>query len=887
MKAITVNQDSTKVVVGFINGKVGDRNNILPLYKIFHDPQSAEIMNTLGITADNFRYVDVSNCNYDGDDITTVLPLMPLDLLKGQLETSDFVLEAVPVLTEGEEAAFTDLELDGDTDAMKASLSIEGLTPDEVVEICHWVDNLLFSAAVTKSSDEYKNQYKDNILKWILSDCFYIYDSVWPAEFKEYTTLISSPKHCVVTRDSEESELSFSIAPLRLLLLEQIVSSEKTTSDHTTHFDDSVTSLLSSAAFALPDIETADGNDEEAEVMKLQMAAGTDYNSIFGISLDGSPVINDNVIPVKEKVTPFSDVYPFINIPDEAFYGTYTSADILGHPEKNSSPNDIVRDYERNLFEKLKRMCLAELVVTTGNFNIEDSIGKKIPTACNEYIKTLITQAMVKNYMYTGIVSSVDISEDESDEETDKTVESVYPFRLGTIEAIGDFASTPNDFQLKPKFEPDADIKEVENYVEQIPNLGLGTSTLFNFLKTTTTCPYAFAEALVQLIRYGKEKPTCLAITDAKYNDRTVYWDIVNCCSSSFNGNISTLQRNCPEGSESNIFIEHLCALNTSTLPTEFRELFKSEFSLITEEIPDSLIVGATIREEWLDEEGKPYNFFKLYDIFALYEAVSQGLFVNNLEQTEDIYYMDYDTAINYFTENGITITQPSNEIRTIMAANNFKKKNLNLLTLMAEICSPVPEYAKYILNSAIKVKNNEVASFSKSIAELAIFYHMLPKVVSINLNGNFAQVFNSIPVTPSVFSQIKFNPDLDSIFMENPKAVGAIIIPLEYNGNIIGYSAHLKWRDIYHMFLFTSDEFDAYKKKVAQKHSMPIAEVFTNNHGTSTLEGKLKGLPQKDYWFAIDIIEKANNPAIKQSLARVKFVGATTDTVGYFKQYK
>ena len=890
MKAITVKVNGTAVVIGLINGTVGGKNNIFPLYKIFHDPLSAEVMKALDITADVFRYVEIGNSNYDGNHIDTKLPVMPLDFFKQRLETSNLTLEEVPVMYEGALADFGDLEVDDDIESLKESVTIEGLSPDEVCEICKGVNNLLFAAAVFKSSDEYKAQYSDQIINWVLSDCSYLYDAVWPEEFKQHTKLLNSPERAVSVRESETAPVTFSIAPLKLILMEQLVSIDKATNDNTSHFDGDVVSLLSTAPFILPDIETSDDESDD-EILKLQAIAGADFSLISGQNMDGSPVINSQVIPVQEKITPFSDVYPFTNIPDEAFYGEYTASDILGHPECNSSFEFEPKEYEKLVHEKLKQMCIAEIIITTGIFNPDEVIDKNLPTACNEYIQILITQAMVKNYMFSGIVSSIGTSEAaEDDDDEGTTVESVLPFRLGTIETIGEIVSTPNDFRLNPKFEPDTDIKIVENYVDQIPNLGLGTSSLFNYLKSSTTCPWAFVDALVQLIRYGKEKPTCLAITGAKSNNKNVYWDIINCCATHFNGNVSTLIKKCPEGSDTNIFVDHFCAVKSSNLSTDFRDKFKEEFSLITRDIPEALVVGAILREEYLDEECKELNFYKFFDIFALHDAVENGLKLNSFSPEEidqtDVSILEFDKAIDYIAVNGITVTPPCKEITSIMLANNYKKKNLNLLSIIADICNTNPGYAEYILTSAIKVKNNEVATFSKSVAELAILYQMLPKVVALNLQGTPSAMFQYIPMLPSIFSTIQFSKDLDSIFMTRPESKGAYIIPLENNGQNIGYTAHLKLGSIYYMFMFTPNEFEEYKKKFSKQHNIPIADIFTNLKPPSTLDGSLLGIRNKDYRFAIAEIEKASKFAMKQSAAVYKFVGATKDTIDYFKQY-
>lgn len=902
MKVITTKFHGTDVIVGLVNGKVNGKSNVFAVYDALRNTSDAIFLANIGMDINRFQFHDLTSCNYDGEDIVTKFPVFLLTNHEKGLSFIGKDIETVPILQNGAECSIEQLEVDRD-ESLVSQFTIEGVDAEGVKKIVFSVDAYLWTCAVQKSSEATKNEQlvSNEVIKWCLSDASGI-EAYWPPEFKEDTSFWTAPLPSKTRRVSPTDELSFAVPKLSSLIREHIFNMDIDVSslEHTSEFSDELDSLMYLGVFYIPPLDF--GEDVSPEEM-ISQKKNYLYNylredmDIAAGQFNGTTVINTSILPITDRVTPYNKIYPFEKIPAEAFYAPYGINDIIGHTEQNDSTTEngklifIPRENEERIYNYIKDLLRAELMITTGIFSDCPELYSAEPKLLKDYFKVLIEQALELNYRHAGITSVKSSSVENEEEEV--TVNSVFQF--GRIIPAVDNPQNPSDFTFKPMFEGDIEdqtFKErVENYINNIPNVGLGAVKLNGFLSTTTTSFTKYLDAIIQLLRWGTEKPTTLCITGAEENGKPVYWDIASCASKLFNGNLQTLEKICPEGSDCNTYIAGVLTLKTNKLSDEVRKMITDEFSLLNGDIPEQLTIGAVIYDAYKSEDDGEIEIYKFFDIFAFRELIASGYKVNDvtldntvepmqisIDTDEAFIYDNLSDVQNFFDDFNITIEYTAPEIQTILDAHGYKKK-LNVATVIGSLLSEDSDASKKIISDAIGIANGETVMAPRlGVPECAALYYVLPKLIYINQESNHPEdVINAIPTAPSRFKSTEFHDILKKL--ANNKAAGSHlnIFRVVQDGDTVMYSGAMshKVRDVktFIIFVFAENEFKEYREKYAQTWGYKTEECFILQDVT------LADIVQGSNMTYNSLYSKFKKGDFGVPDARLKYVAATKST--------
>ncbi len=146
------------------------------------------------------------------------------------------------------------------------------------------------------------------------------------------------------------------------------------------------------------------------------------------------------------------------------------------------------------------------------------------------YLRDCCDKALRLNWAHTGAVQGDSLDTDVSDDNESETIESDL---LGyyTIQRIED-----NKLQR-------ISLAQEAISRQERGDLKSALMTLTSYCNTTVLNTYAWVYALIELLRWGERKPTCICIDSLAKDEKPLYLDMINMRRTSFKGNVNDLTK--------------------------------------------------------------------------------------------------------------------------------------------------------------------------------------------------------------------------------------------------------------------------------------------------------------------------------------------------------
>ncbi len=355
---------------------------------------------------------------------------------------------------------------------------------------------------------------------------------------------------------------------------------------------------------------------------QLNMSAGTSTPSqpmVTSDAIDVTPNISLDTIPV-DTVFKYYDSVAFKDC--ITVLGSKIKPELIeGNPNNNTSQ---VYPNEQMYFNALCNLINVGLMKEL-SLESEEQLQKAVEAGqrsriVDMYLQDCCDKALRLNWAHTGAVQGdslkADVSEDDESDSVETDLLGYY-----TIQRISDDKMERIPLTLEA-------ISRQER-----GDLKSAIMILTSYCNTTVLNTYAWAYALIQLLRWGERKPSCICIDSLARDEKPLYLDMINMRRTSYKGNVNDLTKHVWEDG-STIQIR---ALITTQLSPEFVQSAKQIYS----DVKDDVNYPCGVALETTYEEDNRIQTTEVIDLVTLANLVQKGaLKVRGLQ---------FDSASNQF----------------------------------------------------------------------------------------------------------------------------------------------------------------------------------------------------------------------------------------------
>lgn len=365
------------------------------------------------------------------------------------------------------------------------------------------------------------------------------------------------------------------------------------------------------------------------------------------------------------SVTPFYDFYfvenmsdqepdrtVFNKIPDSPKY--YHREDLTGHVSNNEAE---IFSNEQGYFNKLCQLVdvgisIENNLLAPASFEKFKKMSPDIDSSvAREYLKAIAEQAFDTTWVHTGqSASKVDrYEESDDDDDNDNGISSMefgINFKYGSL----DWDYALNKFVYTSRFTKDLSEVAIQSLLSTIPhrgtgfdgNIGNAEGGIVAFVDTVDN-RYRWPEAVIKLMRFGRNKPKILNISRPNNPGIQRYWDLAKCCVTTFKGNKSAWVPVVDPDTGSTYTFNSIVTTKIVVKPEVLKEVYAD--CNVDNTYSFELPVGVSFKTEIKDED---ITLITYMDIFDLAKKVMMGATVGitgdaALNEKYDV--LSYDSA--------------------------------------------------------------------------------------------------------------------------------------------------------------------------------------------------------------------------------------------------